>query len=210
MKEATHDENVLQVVRLEPYLERLRREAPVAHGNDTLPPRPQDSGDLVEDFFWLIQVIHAHNAGDLIEAFVLKGKFWLFIKIAHDIRRELFVLAQFIVVHAKSHHVPSLPLLGIMTDPRGANIQHVISVLHILCVVLRQCIHRKIVNVEHETRLIVEDGVVGFVLSFEVGGREGPLRREFGVDQHAFDELLHGGRRRQAGGRRHGAQRIMD
>jgi len=184
---------MFQIIRLQPNLKRLRRKAPIAHGDKTLPTGSQHPRNLLEDFLRLIQVIHAHHTRHLIEALILKWKLWLIIQIAHNIRRELFVLAQFVIVHAESNHVPSLKILGIMADPRRANIEDVVPLLQVFGVVLGEGAACRVIDVEDETRLVVEDLVGGFVLTFEVGWREGPFWWEFWVFEDSLGEFFHGG-----------------
>ena len=139
MKKASRNKNMFQITGLQPNGKGLCGKTPIAHAQNTLSARFEDTSNFLKNFQGLCQVIDRHDARDHVKGIVLHGYSGILIQVLDNVVRQDGVLPQFVGIHAQSNHlVATRPVGRIMTHPRGTQIQDVLSVLKATRVVLGQ------------------------------------------------------------------------
>ena len=189
MEVRADDEDVLEVVRAQPYVDRLGREAAVREREHRDAARPQHARDLRADLPRPREVVDAHDVGDDVERVVVERERRVGVEVLHDVLADLLVELELVLVHAERDPPPRRGLvdrLREVADVRRAEVEDVgvVPRFERLGVVLGQRADRRVVHVEAEARRRVEARVGGLVLARKVRGRERPLGRELRLSQH--------------------------
>mmetsp|Transcript_13740 Transcript_13740/g.34529 ORF Transcript_13740/g.34529 Transcript_13740/m.34529 type:complete len:218 (-) Transcript_13740:77-730(-) len=186
MKETSSDEDMLKIVRLKPDLKCFRRETPVAHRNQALPSRSQDSANFLKDFFRFVEVVNAYNTRYFVEGCVFERKLWVFVEIFRNKLCELRILAEFVFVHSQTGDPSTLEVFGVMGNPRTTNVEDVVSFLQSIRVILCQRRNSGIINVVTKTGRIVENGIFALIHARKIGGAVRPFIRKLGIFEYFF------------------------
>mmetsp|Transcript_166946 Transcript_166946/g.535954 ORF Transcript_166946/g.535954 Transcript_166946/m.535954 type:complete len:227 (+) Transcript_166946:236-916(+) len=183
-----------------PHRDGLARKAAVAEGHDCHSSGLHHSMHLLEDLAGPAQVVHAHDIRHEVELVVAVGHYGVEVEVLGDVLRGLGVAGQLGVVHACDRNPLCFQVFGVVRYPRAADVQGAILALRSLGklhgIEISDRSDGAIVDVCHDARGVVEVGIIGLVLSFEiavsVGPCRGPLRRrEHLADPTVSDALRH-------------------
>mmetsp|Transcript_100149 Transcript_100149/g.180702 ORF Transcript_100149/g.180702 Transcript_100149/m.180702 type:complete len:262 (+) Transcript_100149:165-950(+) len=164
-----------------PHCNSLAGEAAVAEGHDGHTSWLQYTVHLLEDLPGFIQVVHADDVSDEIKLIVSIRKLGLNVQVPHLKLGGLLVSSKLLLNHSCDRHALGAQVFREVADPGAADVKDAVLALRCLGKVqpveapdAGNCI---VIDVCHESGLIIEPRVITLILSLEVCGRVRPSWR---------------------------------
>mmetsp|Transcript_11254 Transcript_11254/g.33981 ORF Transcript_11254/g.33981 Transcript_11254/m.33981 type:complete len:253 (+) Transcript_11254:165-923(+) len=199
---------MLEVVRPQPDVDRLRREAAVREREHGLAAGLEDARDFFANRERLRQIIDRHDVRDDVEGIIFKRQDRLLVQVLDHVRVDLAVLLELLLVHAERDALPREvgDVRGKVRDVRRANVQDggFLPLPERRPVKIRQRRDGRVVDVEAEARHVVKSRIRRLVAAREVARRVRPVGGPFGRLEHVRDA---DGVQREAA-HRHDGQRL--